>query len=109
MLIVSRIELDEHGVGAGGEVAFHDFRDLVELGHRRFVHRTALELDTDVGAGAEAEELGVHLVATADDDAALHHPHHALVDGGTRNAALRGDFFEAPAGIYGDDFEYFAV
>ena len=109
MLIVARIELDEHGVGAGGEVTFHDFGDLVELGHRRFVHRTAFELDTDVGAGAEAQELGVHLVATADDDAALHHAHHALVDGGARNAALRGDLLEAAAGIHRDDFEYFAV
>ena len=109
MLIVARKKFDEHGVRAGSEVTFHDFGNVVELFDGRFVHRSALELDPDVGASAEAQEFGVHLVAASDNDAALHHAHHTLVDGRTRNSALRGDFFEAATGIYRNDFEYFSI
>lgn len=38
MLIVAGKKLDEHGVGAGGEVAFHNFRYFLKFGNHLVVH-----------------------------------------------------------------------
>ena len=81
MLIVTRIELCQHGVRTSGEMALHDFRNFVELRHSGLVEGATFELDADVGASAKTQELGIHLISATHDDATLHHTHHALVDG----------------------------
>ena len=47
------IQLDKHGVRAGGEMAFNNFRYLLKLGHGLTIHGATLQIHTDEGAGAE--------------------------------------------------------
>lgn len=63
MLVVTGIQLDKHGVGAGGEVTFHNLGDFLKLRHYIAVHGTSLEIDTDVGAGGIAQYFGIDMVA----------------------------------------------
>ena len=48
---LSQAYSDEHSVRSGGEMAFHDFRNVVQFFYYAFVHRTAFENDTHVGTG----------------------------------------------------------
>ena len=81
VLVVAGVQLDQHRVGAGGEVAFHDFGYLLELGHYFAVHGAALEVHTYVCAGGISEYLGVDIVARACDYLEVYHALQALVYG----------------------------
>ena len=81
MGIVASIQLDEHRVRSGGEMAFHDFRNVVQFLHYALVHRTAFEDDTHVGAGAVTQCLGVYVVARAYYDTEVDEALYPLVDG----------------------------
>ena len=63
MLIVAGKQLDEHGVGTGGEMALHHFGNFLELWHHFMVHGTALKIHTYEGACAVAKHLGADIVA----------------------------------------------
>ena len=109
MLVLVRIELDEHGVGLRGEVALHDFGNLHQFLHDGIIHAAFLELDADVGTSAETEEFRVNLIATTSDSASFKHSHHPLVNGGSRHATLFCDFFEAAPRIDRYDPQYLPV
>lgn len=109
VFVVVGIELDEHGVGAGGEVTLHDFRNLVQLLHGVAVHGAALQRDAHVGAGAVAQTLGIDVVAGPYDDARLDEALHALMDGRTRHAAYRGHVLKGNTRVTGNDFQYLLV
>ena len=103
MLVVARVEFHQDGVRAGGEVAFHDFGNFVELVDRLLVHRAAFELDADVGASAETQKLRTHLIAASGDDALFDHAHDTLMDGSARHTAMCSNLLETAAGVDGDD------
>ena len=87
MLIVAAVELDEHGVAAGGEMAFHDFRNGFELHGHVFIHGAALQFDADVGAGGISNAFGANGVARTCDDTCFNEALHALMNGGARDSA----------------------
>ena len=109
VLVVARIEFDEHGVWAGGEVTFYNFEDFFEFGHDFTVHGSAFEVDTHIGAGRVTECLGVDVVSRAGDDLHIDKALDALMDSCARNAARDGDIFRSDAGIAHYDTENFAV
>ena len=109
MLIVAGKKLDEHGVGAGGEVAFHNFRYFLKFGNHLVVHGTALKIHTYECAGAITEELCTHVVTGTGDDTEIHHALYALMNGSTRYATFGGYFFGGYAGIVHDNAEYLFV
>ena len=67
LLIVARIGFDEHGIGACGEVALHDFGDVDEPLDNVFVHRSALQIQSHVGAGAVSQALGIDVESASED------------------------------------------
>lgn len=97
MLVVAGVELDEHRVGACGEVALNHFGDFLKLRHHIAVHGSALEVDADVGAGAVTEYLRVDVIARSGDDVKVNHALNALVDSGARDATFSGDIFRGDA------------
>ena len=82
-------------------MAFHHLGNLHQLLHHSIVHTAFLQPDTDIRTGSEAQVFGIYLISASGDGATVEHPHHTLVDGGTRHTALLGNFLEAPAGING--------
>ena len=109
MFVVAGVELDEHRVGAGGEVAFHHLADVFQLGHGVLVHGAFFQLHADIGACAVAQALGVHMIAGTDDDAQVDQSLHALMDGCTRNSAFGCYVFERDTGILGNNLQDAAV
>lgn len=109
VFVVLREEFDDHTVGACGKVALYDLRNFVEFLNNGIVHVASLEFDADERTCAESEIFGVHLIATASDDATFEHTYDTLVNGSTRYTAVRSNLFEAAAGVDGDDFKYFSV
>ena len=43
MLVLARIQLDEHGVWAGGEMALHNLRNVLQMFNHLFVHVASFE------------------------------------------------------------------
>lgn len=105
MLVVTGIEFYEHRVGAGGEVAFHNFGNLLELGYNRAIHGTTLKVNADVGASGKSESLWINFIPRAGDDTEVDHTLDALVHGGTRHSALFAYGFRRYAGIMHDYVE----
>ena len=109
MLVVARVEFDEHGVVARGEVTLHDFGNLEQFGCRLLVHRAALQGDAHVGACAVADGAGVDVISRAGDDAGFGEALHALMNGSARHAANLGHVLEGHAGIHGDNLKDFQI
>ena len=63
VLVVLRVDFDEHVVLAGCEMAFGDFRNLFKFLHNGAVECRPLEVDADICACAVAEQLGVDIVS----------------------------------------------
>lgn len=109
MLVLARIQLDEHGVGACREMAFHHLGNLHQFLHHGIVHAALLKPDADIRTGSETQVFGIYLISASGDGATVEHPHHTLVDGRSRHTALLGNFLETPAGIDGNHPENLTV
>ena len=109
VFVVASVEFDEHGVGAGGEVAFHDFGDFFEFGDDIAICGGAFEVNADVSAGGVAEYFGVDLVAGAGDNVEFDQALDALVDCGTRYAATNGHVRGGDAGVAHNNVENLTV
>lgn len=109
MLVVTRIELDEHGVRTGGEVTLDDFGYLLHLGHNFAVQGASLEVDSDICTCRVPEFLGVHRISGAGDDLHIYKALDALVDGGATHSAFYGYVFGGYTRISHYNTEYFAV
>lgn len=109
LLVVAYVEFDEHGIRAGGAVAFHYLRYLLEFFDDALVHGASLELYSYVCAGGVAETLGAYLVAGTDDYAVVDESLHALMDGSAGHIALCGYVLEWNTGVDGDDFQYLLI
>ena len=103
VFVVVSVELDEHRVVAGGEVALHYLGNALEALHHVVIHAAPLQVDAHVGACGVAHALGVDLVAGAQYHALFHHLAHPLVNHGARHAAHLGHLAQRCAGILGDD------
>ena len=77
--------------------------------HHFLIHRTSLQGDAHIGAGAVAQRLGINIEATACDDVAVDETLHTLMDSCTRDAALCSNVLERYAGILREDAEDFLV
>ena len=65
VLVVVGVELDEHGVVAGGEVALYYLGDAAQALHNIVVHAASLQIDAYIGAGGVTHALGIDPVAGA--------------------------------------------
>ena len=99
LFVVAGIELDEHRVGACGEVALHHLRDELQALYHVLVHRTFLEVDADIGTGAVAQTLRVDIEAAASDDVGIDEVLNTLVDGCTGYITLGCHILERDTGI----------
>lgn len=68
MLIITGVQLYEHGVWAGGEMAFYYFGYFFEFGHNVVVHRAALEVDAYISTCGITHNLLIDMVARTGDD-----------------------------------------
>jgi hypothetical protein len=100
LLVVAGVNLEQHGVRACGEVAFHYLGDGEQLLHYILIHASTLEVKTDVGAGGVAHTLGVDVETTASDDATGDEVLHTLVNGCTRYATFCCHILERYAGVF---------
>ena len=105
VFVVTGEELDEHCVGACGEVTFYDFGYFFKLGYDFAVEGSALEVDSDVGAGAVAEDFWVDVVAGACDYVEVDHALYALVYGCAGDSTFLCYVFGGYAGVAHYDFE----
>ena len=94
MFIVLGVEFHEHGVGAGREMTFHHFGNLVQTLHHILIHAAPLQVQPYVSAGGIAQTLGIDVESAARDDAPFHEMLHPLVDGRARHAAFRSHVLE---------------
>jgi len=62
VIIIDRIELDEHRIGSRSEVALDDLRDLTHSLGDLFVERATLQTHPNVGARVVAYLLGIHMI-----------------------------------------------
>ena len=109
VLVVAREEFEQHGVGTRGEVAFHNFGNVLQPFGHAFIHGAALQFQSHIGAGAVANALGAHGVARTCDDAGIHQTLHTLVNGSARHAAHGRHVLEGDAGIHRYNLENFQV
>ena len=99
LLVVACVKFDQHGVRTGGEMALNDFGNGLKLFDNLLVHAAALKVEAYISAGRLAQAFGVGMESAARDDAFFHQMLYALMDGGTRNAALRGHILEGNARV----------
>ena len=109
MLVVAGEEFDEHGIGACGEMTFHDLGNLFKFGDDLAVHGSTLEVHADVGACAVAQHFRVDKIAGTGDDVEVNHALDALMDCCTRHTALLCHILGGNAGVAHDDFKNFPV
>ena len=102
-------KLDEHSVGAGGEVAFGHFGNLFDFRHYLGVYGTALQVHTYICAGEVTQGLGIDSVARAGDYTVLDHALNALVHCRTRYAAYQSHILRGDAGVVHHNRKDFTV
>ena len=78
LLVVLGVELDEHRIGTCGEVALHNLRNREQTVDHVAVHRTSLQVHSDIGAGGVAQRLGIDLKTATRDDSILYEMLHTL-------------------------------
>ena len=109
VVVVARVELDEHIVLAGREMALHYLGNLCE-GLRYALERGGVfQVYSYVGTGFVAYFFGVDHVLAAFQDAHLPQSLYALVYGRSRHVACTGYFEERDTGIVGYEFEDLSV
>ena len=109
LFVVAGIYLEQHGVGTGGEVAFHYLRDGEQLLHHILVHASAFEVDADVCAGGVAHALGIDIESAAGNHAASDEMLYTLMDGSTRHTAFGRHIFEWDTGVLLENAQYLLV
>lgn len=109
VLIVACVNLDEHGVRAGREVALHNLGNLLEFVDSLAVHRAFLKFYAYIGAGIVTQCLGIYVIARACDDFHLDEALDALMNCSTRNSAYNGNVFRCDAGIVHYDVQNLSV
>ena len=62
VVIINRIELDEHRIGPRSEVSLDDLGDLAHSLSYLLVERATLQAHPDVGARVVAYLLGIHMI-----------------------------------------------
>ena len=62
VIIINRIELDEHRIGPRSEVALDDLGDLAHSLSDLLVERATLQAHPNVGARVIAYLLGIHMI-----------------------------------------------
>lgn len=105
MLVVEGINLDEHRVGASGEMALYNLGDLLQLLGGLTVEGTLLQRYTDVGARVVTQTVGIHNIAGACDDPHVDEALQALVDGCAGYSALLSDVLRRHAGVAHHDVQ----
>ena len=84
VIIINRIELDEHRIRPSRKVALNDLGDLTHSLSDLLVERAALQSHPNVGTRVVAYLLGVHMILERGQYPILNHTGKALIDGGAR-------------------------
>ena len=109
LLVVTGIEFDEHGVRTSGEVAFHNFRNVLQSLHHFLVHVATLQVQSHVCTSRVTQALRVDIESTTRDKSCLHQMLHTLVDSCTGYATLCRNILERNAGVLRQDTQYLSV
>lgn len=99
LLVVTGIEFDEHGVRACSEVAFHNFRNVLQSLHHFLVHVATLQVQSHVCTSRVTQALRVDIESTTSDETSFHQMLNSLVNGCTRDTTLCRYVLERDAGI----------
>lgn len=101
--------LDEHRVGAGGEVTFHYFGNLLELLHDLTIEGTLLKLHTHISASIVSDTLWVNVIAGPYYHLHIDKTLYALMNRRAGHSTFEGDILGGDARVAHDDIEYLLV
>ena len=109
MVVVQAVHLGQDGIAAGHEMAFHNLRNLLQVGDHLRIAGGFRQGDADEGANVEAEGLRLNEQAGPGDDSVGFQALDPLVDGRAGDAAFTGDLQERHPCVLDEEGQDFLV